>query len=148
MQQIEQPGGQGTLGPVKGNEVDRGHLLIAQRNGFADHPLLGHELVQAGADELAAEVDTPTLCRKTMTSLIAFCSCHAAATILVRLGPTPGHLDEALHLLIDDPQDVGAKMFHHPLSHDRADALDQPGSQITLNPLNGRAAACRPQPGV
>jgi hypothetical protein len=71
-----------------------------------------------------------------MTSLIAFCSCHAASTIFVRLGPTPG-TSAALHLLVDDPQDVAAKVRDHTLSHDRADALDQPGSQITLNSLDG-----------
>ena len=36
------------------------------------------------------EVETPTLCRKIMTSLIAFCSSQAAAIILVRFGPRPG----------------------------------------------------------
>jgi len=34
-------------------------------------------------------VDTPTPCRKIITSLIAFCSAHAAAIIAVRLGPSP-----------------------------------------------------------
>lgn len=36
------------------------------------------------------EVETPTPWRKTITSLIAFCSSHAAAIIFVRLGPRPG----------------------------------------------------------
>ncbi len=31
-----------------------------------------------------------------MTSLMAFCSSHAAAIIFVRLGPRPGDLDEPL----------------------------------------------------
>ncbi len=38
----------------------------------------------------AMEVVTPTPWRKTMTSLIAFCSSQAAAIIFVRLGPSPG----------------------------------------------------------
>ena len=36
------------------------------------------------------EVETPTPCRKTMTSLMAFCSSQAAPMSLVRLGPSPG----------------------------------------------------------
>ncbi len=38
----------------------------------------------------AIEVDTPTPCRKIITSLMIFCSSQAAAIILVRLGPSPG----------------------------------------------------------
>jgi len=34
-------------------------------------------------------VDTPTPWRKTITSLIAFCSSHASAIICVRLAPRP-----------------------------------------------------------
>ena len=37
----------------------------------------------------ASDVDTPTPCRKIITSLIAFCSAQAAAIIAVRLGPSP-----------------------------------------------------------
>ena len=35
-------------------------------------------------------MDTPTPCRKTITSLIAFCSTHAAVIFAVRFGPSPG----------------------------------------------------------
>ncbi len=38
----------------------------------------------------ASEVETPTPCRKTITSLMDFCSSQAAAIILVRFGPRPG----------------------------------------------------------
>ncbi len=38
----------------------------------------------------AMEVETPTPCRKIITSLMIFCSAQAAAIILVRLGPSPG----------------------------------------------------------
>ncbi len=36
------------------------------------------------------EVDTSTVWRKSMTSLIAFCSSQASAIFFVRLGPRPG----------------------------------------------------------
>ena len=38
----------------------------------------------------ANDVDTPTPCRNTITSLIAFCSSHAAVINLVRFGPRFG----------------------------------------------------------
>jgi hypothetical protein len=38
----------------------------------------------------ASEVDTPTPWRKTITSLMAFCTSHAVVIIAVRLGPRPG----------------------------------------------------------
>ena len=38
----------------------------------------------------ASDVDTPTPCRKTITSLMAFCSSHAVPIIVVRFGPRPG----------------------------------------------------------
>ena len=37
----------------------------------------------------ASEVDTPTPCRNTITSLMAFCSSHASLIFLVRFGPSP-----------------------------------------------------------
>ncbi|CAM5263704.1 hypothetical protein SHIRM173S_07119 [Streptomyces hirsutus] len=38
----------------------------------------------------AIDVDTSTVWRKSMTSLIAFCSSQASTIFLVRLGPRPG----------------------------------------------------------
>jgi hypothetical protein len=38
----------------------------------------------------AIDVDTSTVWRKSMTSLIAFCSSQASAIFLVRFGPRPG----------------------------------------------------------
>ncbi len=34
-------------------------------------------------------METPTPCRNTITSLMAFCSSHASAIRLVRFGPRP-----------------------------------------------------------
>lgn len=38
----------------------------------------------------AMDVETPTPCRKTMTSLMAFCSSQATPINFVRFGPSPG----------------------------------------------------------
>ena len=58
----------------------------------------------------ASDVDTPTPWRKTITSLIAFCSSHAAVIFAVRFGPRPGDLDQPGRLLLDDPQGVQAEV--------------------------------------
>jgi hypothetical protein len=36
------------------------------------------------------------------------------------------HLEQPARLVLDDLQDAGAEMSHHPLGHHRADPLDQP----------------------
>jgi hypothetical protein len=62
------------------------------------------------------------------------------------LGPDTGHLDQALRLFLDDAQDICPEVSDHPLGHHRADALDQPRSQITLDPLNRRGQHRRIRP--
>jgi hypothetical protein len=48
-----------------------------------------------------------------------------------------GDFDEAAGLVVDDVHDAGAEVADHPFGHDRADALDQAGSQVPADALLG-----------
>jgi hypothetical protein len=54
------------------------------------------------------------------------------------LGAQAVHLDQAPGRVVDDVHDVDAEVLDHALGHHRADALDQPGSQVPLDALHGR----------
>jgi len=48
VQQLQQAGGQGTLGAMEGHQIDGGNLGVTQRNGLADHSLIsGGQFVEA-----------------------------------------------------------------------------------------------------
>ena len=49
------------------------------------------------------------------------------------LGAQPADLGQPARLVVDDVHDVHAEVRDHPLGHHRADALDQPRSQVLLD---------------
>ncbi len=53
------------------------------------------------------------------------------------LGTQPVDLDQPAGLVLDDVHDVHAEMRHHSFGHHRADALDQPRSQVLLDAGGG-----------
>ncbi len=57
--------------------------------------------------------------------------------LLGAFGAETGDLDEALGLLLDDPQGVDAEVLGDAVGEDRPDALDQPGPQIAPDALDG-----------
>src|SRR5699024_6471161 len=52
--------------------------------------------------------------------------------------PQVRYLDEPFRLVLDDFQCVGTEVLHDAFGHLRADALDQPGAQVTADPLHRR----------
>ena len=73
-----------------------------------------------------------------MTSLMAFCSSHAAPIIFVRLGPRPGTSTRRSGFVLDDVEGVRAEVFDDAVGDARADALDQAGAQIAADALDRR----------
>ena len=52
------------------------------------------------------------------------------ANLVHLLGPDPGHLRQALRVVVDHRQGLGAEMGHQALGQFGADALDEPRGQI------------------
>ena len=57
--------------------------------------------------------------------------------LLGPFGSQSVHLGQPGGLGLDDGQDVGAEMRHHPLGHHRADPLDHPRTQVAADALDG-----------